>query len=61
LHEVDCELDRLASLLELLGNSIESIGEHVDPERAAKVSADLARIAHDCLTAASGKLAVLAV
>lgn len=55
-YEVDCELETLGSLLLVLTDQIEGIQQHAEPLLAAKLAADLARIAHDCLSATLARL-----
>lgn len=60
IYEASCALEALTSLLLTLIDQIGEIAEHLDPLRAAKIAADLARIAHECLVATRDKLASLA-
>ena len=57
IHEAACELESLTSLLQVLVEFAETIGGRLDPAQAAKVAADLARIAFDCLAAIIARLA----
>jgi hypothetical protein len=57
IHEISHEIDVLTSLVQVLVAQIEAVTEHIDHDRAAKVAADLARIAFDALVAVIADLA----
>jgi hypothetical protein len=57
LNEAGSEAEWLSSLLEVLVDHLDQIGQRLDPTRSAKVAADVGRIARDWSERLSGKMA----